>query len=67
MRVRMSAVDEEIWPSPPTQAKIPPNTGNSTAFSEFTISGALPFNEVVQPLFDEINEMYGTDVKPIFK
>ena len=32
-----------------------------------TISGALPFTEVVQPLFDEINEMYGTDVKPVFK
>jgi len=67
IRVRMSAVDEEIWPSPPTQKKIAPDTGSAIAFSEFTISGALPFTEVVQPLFDEINEMYGTDVKPIFK
>jgi hypothetical protein len=26
----------------------------------------MPFPEVTQPLFDEINEMYGTDIKPIF-
>ncbi len=30
------------------------------------MSGALGFPEVVNPLFDEINEMYGTDIKPIF-
>ena len=66
IKVRMSAIDEEIWPSPPLKAKIPPDTGGDIAFSAFTISGALPFPEVTQPLFDEINEMYGTDVKPIF-
>ena len=67
MRVRMSAVDEEVWPSPALMTKISPDTGSSIAFSEFTISGALGFPEVTQPIFDEINEMYGTDVEPIFK
>ena len=66
-KTRMSAVDEEIWPSPPIIEKIAPDTGNSIAFSEFTISGAVPMLEVVQPLYDEINEMYGTNFEPVFK
>jgi len=67
IRVRTSAIDEDIWPSPPTIAKIPPDTGSAINFSPFTISGALPFIEVVQPIYDEINEKYGTDFEPIFK
>ena len=67
IRVRMSAVDEEVWPSPPLMSKIPPDTGSAIAFSKFTISGALPMLEVVGPIFDEINEMYGTNAEPIFK
>ena len=67
IRVRMSAVDEEIWPSPALKKKIAPDTGSAIAFSDFTISGAMGFPEVVGPIFDEINEMYGTDVEPIFK
>ncbi len=67
IRVRMSAIDEEIWPSPPLKQKIPPDTGSAVAFSEFTISGALGFPEVVGPIFDEINQKYGTKVEPLFK
>jgi ribonuclease Z len=67
IRVRMSAVDEEVWPSPALKKKIAPDTGSAIAFSDFTISGAMGFPEVVGPIFDEINEMYGTDVEPIFK
>ncbi len=66
IRVRMSAIDEEIWPSPPMKKKIAPDTGSAMAFSEFTISGALPFPEVVGPIYDEVNEIYGTDYKPLF-
>ncbi|MBW2286959.1 MAG: MBL fold metallo-hydrolase [Deltaproteobacteria bacterium] len=67
IRIRMSAIDEEVWPSPPLKKKIAPDTGSAIAFSEFTISGALGFPEIVQPLFDEINEKYGTKAEPIFK
>jgi len=62
----MSAVDEEIWPSPALMAKNPPDTSKAVPFSDFTKSGALGFPEVTQPLFDEINQMYGTDIKPLF-
>lgn len=65
--VRNSAVDEEIWPSPPLKEKISPDISNSIAFSEFTISGALAFPEVMAPIYNEINEKYGTDYEPFFK
>ena len=67
IRVRMSAVDEEIWPSPPMKKKIAPDTGNAISFSKFTISGAVAFPEVVQPIYDEVNAEYGTNAEPIFK
>jgi len=67
IRIRNSAIDEEIWPSPPTKQKIPPDTGSAIAFSDFSKSGVLPLPEVVQPLFDEINNLYGTHVEPLFK
>jgi len=67
IRVRMSAVDEEIWPSPALMKKNPPDTSSAIPFSDFTKSGALAFPEVTQPIFDEVNEIYGTDIEPVFK
>jgi ribonuclease Z len=67
IRVRMSAIDEEVWPSPPLKKKNAPDTSKSIAFSKFTISGVIAMPEVMEPIFDEINEKYGTDIEPIFK
>jgi ribonuclease Z len=67
IRVRMSAVDEEIWPSPPMKKKNPPDTSKAIPFSDFTKSGVVALPEVVQPIYDEINEIYDTDYEPLFK
>lgn len=67
IRVRMSAIDEEIWPVPAQKAKLPPDTSKMIPFSDFTKSGALPMREIVDPIFDEINEKYGTEVEPTWK
>jgi ribonuclease Z len=67
IRVRASAVDEDAWPRPPLKKKNPPDTSKSIPFSDFTKSGALAFPEVVGPIYDEINEIYGTDYEPVFK
>ena len=64
IQVRMSAIDEEIWPEPAQRPKLPPDTSKMIPFSDFTKSGALPMPEVVGPIFDEVNEKYGTDVEP---
>ncbi|MCZ6773400.1 MAG: guanitoxin biosynthesis MBL fold metallo-hydrolase GntH [Proteobacteria bacterium] len=63
VKVRMSAYDEDIYPEPPTRPKEAP-PGDSLTFSKFILSGAEPFPEVVQPMWDEINEAWGTDLKP---
>ena len=66
-RVRMSAADEEIWPSAALKKKKAPDFTNSIPISDFTKSGAMPLPEVVGPLYEEINKLYGTDFKPGFK
>ena len=67
IRIRMSAIDEEIWPSPPLKKKNPPDFTKSVKISDFTKSGAMPFPEVVGPIYEEVNKIYGTDYKPGFK
>jgi len=61
--VRMAAVDQDIWPQPPTQPKLPPDFSKRIGFSDFIISGRENFNEIVQSIYDDINTRYGTDVK----
>jgi ribonuclease Z len=67
IRVRMSAKDEEVWPSPALKEKIPPDFTKAVPISDFTKSGAMPLPEVVGPIYDEVNELYGTDYEPGFK
>jgi ribonuclease Z len=64
IKVRMSAIDEDIWPEPALKEKIAPDFRDAIAFSEFTLSGVLGFPEVVLPIYEEINEIYGTDFAP---
>jgi ribonuclease Z len=64
IKVRMSAIDEAIWPSPPLKEKIAPSFRDAISFSDFTLSGVLAFPEIVVPIYEEINEIYGTDFEP---
>ena len=66
IRVRMSAIDEEVWPSPALEKKRAPDLSKAIPMTDFTKSGAETFPEVVGPIGDEINKMYGTDHKPDF-
>ncbi len=61
IRVRMSAVDQEIWPSQPTRPTLrdPPE---GTLFSEFTRSGAEPMSDLVKRIYDEFNARNDTTV-----
>ncbi len=67
IRVRMSAIDEEVWPSPPLKKKNAPDFTKSIPISDFTKSGAVGMPQVVDPIYDEVNKIYGTDYKPFFK
>jgi ribonuclease Z len=63
VKVRMAAIDEDIWPLPATQPKLPPDLSQQIGFSEFVISGREPFPDVVAEIYSEINEEYGTNVQ----
>ncbi|MDB4278296.1 MBL fold metallo-hydrolase [Deltaproteobacteria bacterium] len=67
IRVRMSAIDEDIYPPQPLKAKNAPDSSKAIPMSDFVKSGALGFPEIVGPIYDEINAMYGTDYEPGFK
>lgn len=64
VRVRMAAIDEDIWPQAATQPKLPPDLSQRIGFSDEIIGGRVPFPEVVQGIYDEVNAEYGTEVKP---
>jgi len=61
IRVRMSAIDEDIFPPAALKPKNPPDLSQMIPMSDFISSGHLVFPEIVGPIYDEINEMYGTD------
>jgi ribonuclease Z len=65
IRVRMAAVDEDIWPQPATMPKLPPNPSDvmpSTVFTDFLMGGRIPHSDVVNAIYDEINAKYGSSV-----
>ena len=64
IKVRMSAIDESIFPPAPLKAKNSPDIANLIPMSDFIKEGNVPFPEVLQPIYDNINELYGTDYKP---
>ena len=61
-RVRMSAIDEAIWPSAAQKEKLPPDTSKMVPMSKFVRSGAERMQDVVAPIYAEINKLYGTDI-----
>jgi len=61
IKVRMSAIDEDIFPPPPLKSKNAPDVSKLVPMSEYIATGRLGFPEVVQPIYDDINERHGTD------
>ncbi|MEE9238074.1 MAG: guanitoxin biosynthesis MBL fold metallo-hydrolase GntH [Thermodesulfobacteriota bacterium] len=64
IRVRMAAIDEDIWPPPATQKKLPPDLSQRVGFSQFISSGRVNYTEVIKDIYESINKKFGTDVKP---
>jgi ribonuclease Z len=62
IRVRMATIDEDIWPQPATQAKLPPDLSQTIGFSDFITAGRVPFSDVVEQLYDDVNAEFGTSV-----
>ncbi len=67
IRVRMAAIDEEIFPPPAIREPLAPEESSDPPFSEFISSGFETLPEVLNPIWNEINEIYGTDYTPELK
>ena len=61
-RVRMSAIDQEIWPMPPTRKKQVDNS-LMQGYGEFTRSGEVWHRELLEEVWAETNRKYGTNAK----
>ena len=67
IKVRMSAVEEAIWPLPSITKKLPANPADRVGFSKYVMDGRVVFKDVIEFYYDETNKMFGTNVKPPVK
>ncbi|MFA9421183.1 MAG: guanitoxin biosynthesis MBL fold metallo-hydrolase GntH [Gammaproteobacteria bacterium] len=63
IRVRLAIVDEDVWPPPPSEEPQVPDASLRIPFSDMISGGKLDVKDVIQPIYDEINEKYGLDEK----
>jgi len=62
--VRMAVVSEYVWPPPATETPQPPDPSNRIPYSDLIAGGKLDVKDVVQPIYDRINEQYGLNFQP---
>ncbi len=62
IKVRMAAIDEDIWPPPPLSRKLRPDASKRVGFSDFIKGGRVPYKAVVDEIYAEINKKYGTNI-----
>ncbi len=64
IKVRMAVVDEDIWPMPSTIPLVPPDPSlTRTTMSEFTRNGRVVHRDVLEEIYAEINEQFGSNAK----
>lgn len=60
---RMAIVDEDIWPPTATEKPQIPDPNIRVPYSKFISDGKLDMYDVIQPIYDEVNEKYGLNEK----
>lgn len=63
IRVRMAAVDEDVWPPPATEKPQVPDPSLRIPYSDEIASGKLDVKDSIQPIYDEVNKKYGLNEK----
>jgi ribonuclease Z len=64
IRVRMAAVDEDIWPMPSNIPLVPPDPAlQRTALSKDMLAGRVVHKDVLKEIYAEINEQFGSNAK----
>ncbi|MCH9779484.1 MAG: MBL fold metallo-hydrolase [Planctomycetes bacterium] len=63
IRVRMAVFDEDVWPPPATEKPQLPDATQRIPYSNEIRNGKLDMKNVLQPIYDEINEKYKLNEK----
>ena len=67
IRVRMAAIDEDIWPLPSVTEKLPADPSQRVGFSDEIMSGRVVFEDVIKWYYESTHEKFGPDYKPPVK
>ncbi len=64
IRVRMAAVDEDIWPPPATRQLVPPSRKlQRVQLSDYMRGSRVVYKDVLERLYDDINRRFGSNEK----
>jgi len=63
IRTRMMIIDENVWPPPASEKPLPPDPSQRLQYSDMILNGKYDMRDVIQPIYDAINEQYGLDEK----
>lgn len=63
IKVRMSAIDEDVWPLPSVTKKLPADPKDRIGFSDYIMGGRVVYKDVIKFYYDQTNKMFGTDYK----
>ena len=64
IKVRMSAIDEDIWPLPSITEKLPADPKERIGFTDFLLGGRVVYTDVIKFYYDQTNKMFGTNYAP---
>jgi len=64
IKVRMSAIDEDIWPEPSVTEKLSADPDDRIGFSDYVNGGREVFQDVIERYYEQTNEMFGTSFDP---
>ena len=62
IRVRMAVVNEDAWPLPSVTEKLPADPNDKVGFSDYISEGRVVYQEVLEKIYSEANEEFGTNI-----
>ena len=63
IRVRMSSINEDVWPLPSITEKLSADPKDMVGFTDYLKDGRVVYKDVLKFYYDQTNKMFGTDYK----